>query len=219
MSVITLSVDPATHGCGLALWRGGELVAAGYAPNTTEGTGVASTVAAAQVAVVWANSLEHRKSVAPCTPCNTTGDLFVPYGDGACPYCGGTGTSVGRLPVDQLVVELPQVYQRGANKSKGDPNKNVLPLAMVDAALAALLPDARVSEYQPHAWKGGTQKPKRASEDYVIHNRVVSRLLPEEAARVAWPKSKERCWDVDDAVAVGLHHMGRFEAYKRFARE
>lgn len=212
--MITLSVDPATHGCGLALWQGSALHAAGYAANSSEASGLRQAARSAAMALEWARP----KLRVPCVLCKGTGEHHVPWGDGYCPSCGASGLKDGEWIV-ALVVELPQIYQRGANKSKGDPNKNVLPLVMVDAALAALLPSAAVSEYQPHAWKGGTQKPKRVGEPYVIHDRVLSRLLPEEVARVEWPKSKERCWDVDDAVAVGLHHLGRFEAFKRFARE
>lgn len=127
--------------------------------------------------------------------------------------------------VDRLIVELPQIYQRGANKSKGDPNKNVLPLAMVDAALAALLPYAEVHEFQPHAWKGGTSKPERSYDAggreiaYVIKDKVKARLSSEELARVDWTKSIERSWDVADSIGVGFTFLGRFERARVFARE
>lgn len=120
---------------------------------------------------------------------------------------------------DELVVELPQIYQRGANKTKGDPNKNVLPLAMINAALAAFLSTAWVYSYQPHVWKGSTQKPDTVKEKYVIHARVMERLSSEEQSVISWPKSIERGWDVVDAVAIGMFHLGRFQRKRVFARD
>jgi hypothetical protein len=188
---LLLSIDPALHGCGCALWEEGTLIAAGYAPTAlgraTNVEMVARAVQSAFAAHQWA-------------------------------------LKQGRSPYGQLVFELPQIYQRGANKSKGDPNKNVLPLAMVGAALA-MQSFAQVSTYQPHAWKGTTQKPKSVKEEvdegkvYIIKQRALDRLLDVEKAKIDWSGSVERSWDVADAIAIGLHHLGRFERKRVFARE
>jgi Holliday junction resolvasome RuvABC endonuclease subunit len=188
---LLLSIDPALHGCGCALWDSGTLKAAGYAASaigrSTDVETVARAVQSAFAAHQWAMKIG--------------------------PHC-----------YDQLVFELPQIYQRGANKSKGDPNKNVLPLAMVGAALA-MQSFAQVSTYQPHTWKGTTQKPKSVREEvvegkvYVIKTRVKERLLDVEKAVVDWTGSVEHSWDVADAIAIGLHHLDRFERKRVFARE
>lgn len=177
-----LSVDPATHGCGCALWRrnDGILFRAGYVANDVNCGGLYTWVRAAQMVVSWLSGMS-------CS---------------------------------ELIVEMPQVYTRGENKTKGDPNKCVIPLVAVDAALAALLPHAVVNTYQPHTWKGSTSKPEKASgPEYIIMSRVKERLSSEELSRVHWPKSVVHSWDVADAIGVGLHHLGRFERHRTFPRE
>jgi hypothetical protein len=183
--MIVMSIDPATHGCGIALWREGKLVRAGYAPNRDKDSDIVRRCASS------ASSAERWEAQS---------DL---------------------PPVDVLVVELPQVYARGAGKTKGDPNKTAIPLAMVDAAIAALFPYAEVHSYQPHAWKGSTQKPENASGEveYIIKSRVEDRLRLDEVATVDWTKSVAHSWDVADAIGVGLHHLGRFERKRIFHRE
>jgi len=192
--MIILSVDPALHGCGLALWREGVLIAAGYAPNKTKDKNIVYRCAAS--AKEAANWLESKSGLRRATE----------YG----------------LFLEQLVLELPQVYARGAGKTKGDPNKNVLPLAMVDAALAALLSSSvEVFSFQPHAWKGSTSKPENASGavEYVIVGRIKARLTADELRVIDWTKSVSHSWDVADAIGVGLHHLGRFERHRVLARE
>lgn len=118
-----------------------------------------------------------------------------------------------------LVCELPQIYQRSGNKSKGDPNKNVLPLAMVNSALAALL-KSRVEHMQPHAWKGNTKKPKRVTDsEYVIKRWVKMMLTSEELEVVDWTESIAHSWDVADAIGIGLAWLGRFKKHRNFARD
>jgi len=184
--VIMLSIDPALHGIGLALFQDGVLIAAGYAPNKCEEENIVRRcVASAQAVLQWQPVV-----------------------------------NLGWSGIEQFVAELPQVYARGANKSVGDPNKNVLPLAMIDASLAALLPRAEVKSYQPHSWKGSTQKPKSAkSGEYVIMSKVKSRLSENEIKVVDWTKSVSHSWDVADAIGIGLFHLGRFERVRVFARE
>jgi len=190
--MILLSIDPATHGTACALWRDGTLIAAGYAPNKLkEGDIVQRCAASAKAAFEWFLTQDERL--------RTDGYIQLP---------------------NLLVVELPQIYQRGANKTKGDPNKTCLPLAMVDAALSALLPLSAVRSIEPHSWKGTTEKPKKVSEpEYVITKRVKERLTPTELAAIEWGKSIERTWDIADAIGVGLHHLGRFERGRVLPRD
>lgn len=110
--------------------------------------------------------------------------------------------------VNRLVLELPQTY--GGRAAKGDAN-DLLGLAAVDGAVAALFPLASVRTVLPHAWKGGVPKPKSARAKYVVQERVVTRLSAEEQERVVWPKAERLKWDVADAIGVGLHDLGRFD--------
>lgn len=184
--MITLAVDPATHGCGLALFEKNVLVAAGYAPSKYSGKDKMKKVLGSAVAVT-----------------NWLHDHNVKLHD-----------------VGHLVVELPQVYSRGANKTKGDPNSCVVPLAMVDAALATLMSQAEVQTFQPFMWKGNLKKPEKTSDpEYIFISRVKSRLSEREQAAVDWTNSVERSWDVTDAIGVGLKALGRFERVRVFARE
>lgn len=118
--------------------------------------------------------------------------------------------------IDQLVVEWPQTYD--GRSSRGDTN-DLLPLAGVDAALVTLLPFSKVAYFVPHEWKGGTQKPSKASDPYVIEERVKDRLDAGENQRVEWPRSEKHGWDVADAIGIGLKFLGRFERKRVFARE
>lgn len=118
--------------------------------------------------------------------------------------------------INYLAVEIPQTYSGRAKK--GDAN-DLLPLAGVDAALAALLPHAEVDYKVPHGWKGGIEKPKRAAGEYIIMERVKARLTVNESAAVVWPKNKRHGWDVADGIGVGLAALGRFERKRVYAVE
>lgn len=192
-----LGIDPATHGTAGALFIKGVLVAAAYCKNKLNEGDIVHRCAHSALAVTeWAKGVLYHH---PDTE----------------EYAS----------VDLIVVELPQIYARGQNKTKGDPNKTCLPLAMVDGALAALFPYAQTHSYQPHSWKGTTEKPKRSYDEngkeavYVIKKRVVDRLTPAEQRTIEWGKNVERTWDIADAIGVGLHHLGRFERARVFARE
>lgn len=117
-----------------------------------------------------------------------------------------------------LALEIPQIYQRAAGKSKGNPNK-IMPLYGVATALAVLFPRADVRFGTPHDWKGGVKKPKSVKELYAIQPRVLERLAESEKRWIAWPTNGRHCWDLIDAVGIGLHHLGRFERRRVFARE
>lgn len=97
---------------------------------------------------------------------------------------------------DVVLVEWPQVYQRGASRTKGDPN-DLLPLAAVAGAVAALVPVATIEVVSPARWKG--QVPKS-----VMVERVKTRLSRAEIAFAA-----DISADGWDAVGIGLWKVGR----------
>lgn len=102
----------------------------------------------------------------------------------------------------RLALEWPRIY---AWNSKGDPN-DLLALAAVDAAVAALFFAAASVSYYPSDWKGQMKKEP-------CHARIRSRLLPSEltAACVGAHEAKSLAHNVWDAVGIGLHSLGRFD--------
>lgn len=123
--------------------------------------------------------------------------------------------------VDMISLEVPQIYTR--DKSKGDPNK-LMPLFGVDAAIAALIPEAKVEWNVPRDWKGNVSKPKSAKEPYAITDRVMARLEGLEVSTIYWQSddtdaARKRNWDIADAIGIGLAALGRFARHRTFARE
>lgn len=127
--------------------------------------------------------------------------------------------------LDELVLEMPQTY--GGRSAKGDTN-DLLSLAAVDGAIAAVYAGAKISSYVPKEWKGSIVKPKKpdGKEPYVIETRVRDKLKPHELAQVQWPtavKSTQEAikhnWDVADAIGVGMKSLNRFERVRIFARD
>lgn len=106
--------------------------------------------------------------------------------------------AVAQWPADVLVLEYPRIYP--GPRQRGDPN-DLLPLAGVVCALAALYPRAQIVRYFPRDWKG-TVDPD------VMIRRVQGRLTPEETARVVLPcqSLQHNTWD---AVGIGLKAVGR----------
>lgn len=105
---------------------------------------------------------------------------------------------VGARTVEELVVELPQVYV--AVRSKGDPN-DLIQLAAVVGGLCAEFRWAHQKIYLPAEWKG--QVPKE-----IIHERAEKRLTTEEMAAISC-RRKSLLHNVKDAVAIGLVFLGR----------
>lgn len=100
--------------------------------------------------------------------------------------------------VGTLVIEKPQIYVQ--SRQKGDAN-DLIPLALVEGALAAFLTPSSIHEYKPAQWKG--QVPKEVQIE-----RIKSRLTAAENKRVEkTPKSLMH--NIFDAVGLGLHHVGR----------
>jgi hypothetical protein len=122
--------------------------------------------------------------------------------------------------VGELAVEWPRVY-RGA-KSKGD-NNDLLALAAVDTAVAAIFPDAEVYSYYPDEWKGQALKE-------VIAARVMARLSEYERDQIVLHGRGTieelavgklvggRNHNTLDAIGIGLFHVGRFDRKRVFAR-
>ena len=108
----------------------------------------------------------------------------------------------------ELIVELPQIYQREGGKSKGSPNL-LIPLAVVCGAVAVSFVD--VHSVLPSAWKGQVPKQTRTGSNPVA-DRVVARLTALERQHIA----AKAPHDVYDAVGIGLWHLGRFERLRVF---
>lgn len=116
----------------------------------------------------------------------------------------GAQFSVARLT---LALEFPRVYP--GPQQKGDQN-DLLPLAGIVSALAAMYPLAQVRHYFPRDWKG-------TIDPDVLIERVKARLSPEEHARVELPRAS-LAHNVYDACGIGLHALGRLAPKKVFAR-
>lgn len=113
------------------------------------------------------------------------------------------------LTVEQLALEMPQTY--GGRASKGDAN-DLLPLAGVICALAALYPNTEVFSYHPREWKSNIDAD-------VMIERIKARLTPAETARVSLPTAKGLAHNVWDGVGIGLHAIGRLKPRKVYATE
>jgi hypothetical protein len=105
---------------------------------------------------------------------------------------------IGARVVDQLVVELPQVYVTA--RAKGDPN-DLIQLAAVVGGLCVAFEKARSKVYLPAEWKG--QVPKE-----IVHARALQRLSTDERSRISCRK-KALLHNAMDAVSIGLKYLGR----------
>lgn len=109
-------------------------------------------------------------------------------------------------PRGDAIIEVPQVYQRG----KGDQN-DLVTLAGVAGAIATVIPPViHLHSVVPAEWKGQVPKPKRASDPYIIEERLRARLSPKEVARVQLPSARSLQHNVWDAIGIGMHHLGRY---------
>lgn len=111
--------------------------------------------------------------------------------------------------VDALVVEWPQIYasriMRGENGDK-DPN-DLLALCGIDAAVATFLrvEAEALTTYLPREWKGTMKKGP-------CHERARDRLGETELQRALGGAARagaDLAHNMWDAVALGLHHLGR----------
>lgn len=116
------------------------------------------------------------------------------------------GGVLGAARVGEVATEWPQVYAPG--KGRGDP-ADLVPMAAVCGALAALYPAAAVRAYLPGEWCRLPKSRSHAEAHTSVRGaRILSRLSPEERALV--PRSH----DAVDAAGVGLHHLGRLGALR-----
>lgn len=110
----------------------------------------------------------------------------------------------------EIVCERPVIYRH----SKADPNK-IITLAInagqrVQAALKDNL-DALVTWYEPRQWKGQIPKTKKL-KDYNVYKNVKKTLNAFENAeleRALSDVSEKECFDIVDAVGIGLYHLQR----------
>ncbi len=107
-----------------------------------------------------------------------------------------------------FVGEWPQIYTR--NKSKGNPNTSLVPLAGVIAAIAAQLPAAKVVQYLPREWKG-------TADGDQFTEYIKRRLTEGELEKVqACPPSLAH--NVFDGIGLGLMQVGRLEKVRVISR-
>lgn len=109
------------------------------------------------------------------------------------------------VSVDACVVEFPRIYQRVANKSKGDPN-DLTPLAGIAIGVLVKLDPTTAVRVFPSEWKG--QMPEDATT-----SRVRSRLdlFEAQCLKNAEERAKSLAHNVVDAVGIGLWALGRFD--------
>ena len=100
------------------------------------------------------------------------------------------------LMTHDFASEVPQVYARGP----GDP-ADLLELAGVVGAVAAVIGAGRATGYLPRVWKG--QVPKA-----VMCRRIEDRLSDDEKDAVEKCPASLR-HNVLDAIGIGLYHLGR----------
>lgn len=99
----------------------------------------------------------------------------------------------------ELVIEIPQIYQRAYQK--GDQNDLIWVAFEAGRMLQAIEPTRYVTVL-PREWKGQTPKD-------VMCRRIESKLGPLELERVKLPKAKSLHHNVWDAVGIGLKYLGR----------
>ena len=192
LAVIAVGVDPGLRTSGAAVALGAALRAAAYVPVPAASVGgdarVNACAAMVEALVAWIAPAV--LGVAAALPPGTPYEVVV-------------------------VLEWPKVLLSGhqrAEKEGADPN-DLLPLSGVDVGVAVLLQRmllrgtclrVTLADKLPADWKG--QVPKD-----VMCARVLSRLTPEERARLQLRPRGGHSKDELDAVGVLLHHLGRLE--------
>jgi hypothetical protein len=101
-------------------------------------------------------------------------------------------------PLDEYVVEIPQVYRFG--KTSTDPD-DLIQIAAVGAAVGTILRPKTATGFYPRQWKG--QVPKE-----VMGSRIESRLTDKEAKSIVKCATSLR-HNIVDSVGIGLYHLGR----------
>lgn len=111
-------------------------------------------------------------------------------------------------PPMEVVMEFPKVYQ--GSKQSGDP-ADMLELAAVDGAIvgAFCAHKLKVTRVFPSDWKGQMDKA-------TAKPRILDRLSTAEKACIEDDGAKTH--NTIDAIGIGLHHLGRFERRRVYAR-
>jgi hypothetical protein len=105
---------------------------------------------------------------------------------------------------DSVCLEIPRIYPGGGTKNPGD----IITLALTAGELrrwAKQLGKA-VKEVNPQEWKGQLPKPAKASDPYIVANRIKARATCGE-----WPDAilaPSMAHNVYDAIGIAMHGAG-----------
>lgn len=186
------AVDPGQGHCGCTLFRDGLLVSAALVEHPRKDEhddSLASLREMSRAAASWFT--EH-----PLTPLPDWRCLDDPNPD--------------------FAVEWPQAYR--GHKSQA-PVADLLPLAAIGLGIASQLDGHTATRYLPAEW-GASGKPKKATDLYPVAVAVRGRLspieqlvwvqsVPSELAKYDLSERGVKREHVTDAIAIGLHHLGR----------
>jgi hypothetical protein len=189
---IFVAVDLGIRGCGISAFDATterKLIACDYIRNPIKaGNGPFEAAMMAHEVSLWLSDLEQLTKV--------------------------KAAKVPGQPAGLLCMEWPRIYQRGDNRTKGDPN-DLRCLWSVGGAIAALSPNYEFKTVEPAGWKGQTTHA-------AIEVRVASRLdVVESQVYELGLRSGGKTFghNVTDAVGIGLHLVGRFDKVRIIHRE
>ena len=111
-----------------------------------------------------------------------------------------------------ILIEVPIAYP--GQKSKADPNDLFRTAIRVGEFRQKYRSRGfEIEEIYPNAWKGNIPKPEKASEPYVVTDRVIDRLDEKELQLLYASKSARATkidWNLIDAVGMGLKRCRRW---------
>lgn len=114
-----------------------------------------------------------------------------------------------------VLLELPRAYP--GKKSKTDPNDLIRTgIRLGEFRYQYGSRGFETEEIAANEWKGNIPKPEKASEPYVITERVLEKLDEEELQLLYECKSARAVkldWNLIDAVAMGLWRCRRWKIY------
>jgi len=99
-------------------------------------------------------------------------------------------------PVDEIVIEVPQIYVGAKQKGR---QADLIAVAFAAGCYRGAFLSAALTQYLPARWKG--QLPKDVVEARVKEN------LGADIEKVILPKNKALRHNVFDAVGIGLFHI------------
>lgn len=111
-----------------------------------------------------------------------------------------------------FLVEIPRAYPVG--RSLADPN-DLIRTGIRAGEFKTLfrILGMDLEEVEPKRWKGNTPKPKKASEPYLVEERVIEKLDEVELTLLYQSKSARAIrlnHNLIDAVGMGLWRLGRW---------